>query len=77
MGARRGWIRLSVRLKISMRWVPPGPNPNKRDRMANFFFTQKFRQIAALQILVQMLLSTNTATRVVSSSNSWFVDRLC
>ena len=32
MGARRGWIRLSMRLKISMRWVPPGPNPDKRDR---------------------------------------------
>ena len=25
MGARRGWIRLSMRLKISMRWVPPRP----------------------------------------------------
>ena len=25
MGARRGWIRLSMRRKISMRWVPPGP----------------------------------------------------
>ena len=22
MGARRGWIRISMRLKIAMRWVP-------------------------------------------------------
>ena len=110
MGARRGGIRLSVRLKISMRWVPPqaqipisviawlisfscafSSNPKfwfVTSDFLSFLRTVLLNsqreaaclltcQMAALRILVQMLLSTNTTTRVVSSSNSWFVDRLC